>query len=88
MTHDVALSMPTTSGWGKATETIKCLVPMEVKEQFLKRQRELGYPSESDALRELCIVFAFGSDYLTKVHVERIRQLTSSMAGIGKEGER
>jgi len=77
------LSRPTTSGWGKSTETIKCLVPIEVKEQFLRRQRELGYPSESDALRELCIVFAFGAEHLAKVHADRIRRLADSMAGIG-----
>lgn len=80
-----SLARPTTSGWGKSTETIKCLVPIEVKEQFLRRQRELGYPSESDALRELCIVFAFGAEYLAKVHADRIQRLADSMAGISTE---
>lgn len=83
----VRLSRPTTSGWGKATETIKCLVAPEVKEAFMRKQRELGYPSESDAMRELVICFAFGREYLTKVHAERIQRLAQTVAGIGPEDE-
>lgn len=76
-------SRPTTSGWGKATETVKCLVSIEVKDAFTQKLRAMGYPSESDALRELIICFTFGKDHLVKVHADRIRKMAESMAGIG-----
>jgi hypothetical protein len=80
---DELLSRPTSSVWGKATETVKCLVPFEVKEAFTQKVRSMGYPSESDAMRELIICFTFGSDHLVKVHADRIRKMSESMSGIG-----
>lgn len=76
-------SRPATSGFGKSTETLKCLVPIEVKEAFSRRARELGYPSDSDALREAAILFSFGSEYLQKVHADRIENMARRMSGIG-----
>ncbi len=74
-------SRPTTSGWGKCTETLKCLVPDEEKAAFVSKSRALGYGSESDCLRELVMVFLHGHEAMAKVHAERLRLL----AGIGQE---
>ncbi len=79
----VMFSRPTTSGFGKCTDTLKCLVPLEVKEDFARRARSLGYPSDSDALREIVIAFTYGAGHLERLHLERIKQVTASMARIG-----
>lgn len=79
----VMFSRPTTSGFGKCTAVIKTLVPDEVKDDFAKRARELGYPSDSDALREAVMLFTYGVGYLQKVHAERIRRMAENMASIG-----
>lgn len=81
----VMFSRPTTSGFGKCTETLKCLVPAELKEDFARRARLLGYPFDSDALRELVIAFTYGAGHLERLHVERIKRVAESMAGIGTE---
>lgn len=81
----VSFSRPTTSVFGKATEVLKTSVCPEVKDAFARRARELGYPSDSDALREAVILFAFGSDYLQKIHADRIAAVAGRMAGIGTQ---
>lgn len=79
----VVFSRPTTSGFGKCTETLKCLVPDEVKADFGRKSRELGYLSDSDALRELVIAFTYGAGHLQRLHAERVQRVADSMAGIG-----
>lgn len=83
--HSVMFSRPTTSGFGKCTAVLKTLVPDELKDDFARRARELGYPSDSDALRELVMVFTYGAGHLQKVHAERIRKMSENMAAIGTE---
>jgi hypothetical protein len=58
-------------------------VPFEVKHAFHAKIRQLGYQSESDALRELVIVFTYGAAYLQKVHADRIQQVADSVSEIG-----
>lgn len=85
MSDTSTFSRPTTLGWGKATEPVKGMVPVEVKEPFARRWRELGYSSESDCVRELVVIFTFGSDFLQKLHAERIKRMADRMAGIVQE---
>jgi len=77
-------SRPTTP-WGKATETIKTLVPCEVKEDFARKLRAAGYATESDALRELVILFTYGPGHMKRMHDQRIDRMAQSMAGITSE---
>lgn len=79
----VSFSRPTTSGFGKCTETLKCLVPDETKTDFARVARERGYPSDSDCLRELVMAFTYGPEHLRRLHANRIDALAKSMAGIG-----
>ncbi len=75
------MSRPTTGGWGKCTSTMKTLVPDEIKDEFIRKSRSLGYASESDCLRELVMVFLRGHEEVARLHADRIRML----AGIGTE---
>jgi hypothetical protein len=77
---------PTSQGFGKCTATLKTLVPDEAKDDFVRRARELGYGSDSDALRELVFIFTYGADHLAKVHTDRINRVAGNMAAIGTEG--
>lgn len=83
--QEAMMSRPTTSGFSKSTDPVKGLVPPEVKEAFTRKWRELGYPSESDAVREIIILFTFGAEFLQKVHRDRIQRIADSMAAIGTE---
>ena len=85
---DSSLSRPTTSGFGKSTEAIRGLVPPELKEDFTRRWRLLGYASESDAVREMAFLFTYGAACLQKIHADRIQQVADNMAGIGAEAGR
>jgi hypothetical protein len=76
---------PTSQGFGKCTAPLKTLVPDEAKDDFIRRARELGYGSDSDALRELVFIFTYGADHLAKVHTDRITRVAGNMAGIGPE---
>lgn len=76
-------SRPTTSGFGKCTAPLKALVTDECKEDFARRARLLGYPSDSDCLRELIVIFTYGRDHLAKVHTDRIDAVARNMAEIG-----
>lgn len=79
-------SRPTTAGFGKCSERLSTLVPEEIKEEFERRARALGYPSSSDCLRELLIVWLRGADMLKKVHADRIAQVARNLSAIGSEG--
>lgn len=82
--HSGAVSArPTTTGFGKCTAPLKTLVPDEVKEAFVAASRELGYSSESDALRELVMMFTYGQEHLRKIHTNRIAAVAHNLSGIG-----
>lgn len=82
-TSEVLFSRPTSAAWGKATETLKTLVPEDVKADFAQVARRMGYASDSDALREIVMVFTYGPAMLRSVHVDRIDGVAQRMAGIG-----
>ena len=82
----VAASRPTTAGFGKSTESLKTMVPLEVKEDFVRQARFLGYPSDSDALRELVMLFTYGPEQLRKVHTDRIDGVARNLAGVLVDG--
>lgn len=79
MGQDSAFSRPTTGGWGKCTDTLKCLVPDDVKVEFIHKSRAMGYQSESDCLRELVMVFLRGQEAVAKLHADRIRLLAGTV---------
>lgn len=70
------LSRPTSLGLGKCTASLRALVPEELKEEFVKRSRGMGYASESDCLRDLIALWLLGPEEIAKVQAERIRRLT------------
>lgn len=70
---------PTSSALGKATEPIKSMLPMEVKDDLTKLWRSLGYGSESDFLRELVMVRLYGSDFMANLHAQRIRGVSQNL---------
>lgn len=80
---------PTSSAiGGKCTERVSTLLPEQVDLDFKRWALESGYPSASDALRELVIVATYGAEYLTKLHADRVGRIAQNMAGIGAEGSR
>lgn len=72
-------SRQTSMGWGKCTEKVSTLVPVDLKEEFARAAREHGYASESDALRELVIIFTWGAERLKRLHSDRIDAAAARM---------
>ena len=76
---EVMCARPTTSGLGKCTETIKTLVPDDLKQEFILKSRAMEYAAESDSLRDLVITFVPEADAVAKVHADRIRLLAGTV---------
>ncbi len=77
------MSRPTSTvlGGGKCTAVAKTLIPEQLKEDFGRKARELGYPGESECLRDLIALWTYGRE-----HVERMqRSRLAALAGIGTE---
>jgi hypothetical protein len=64
---------------GKCTETLKAMVPYDLKSDFIAKARSLGYASESDCLREMVQVFVHGHEAVAKVHAERLKRLAGTV---------
>lgn len=75
-------SRPILSNFGKSTESLKTILPLEVKEDFSRAARRRGYPSDSDALRELVMLFTYGPDQICKIHIERITEVARNLSSI------
>lgn len=79
----VMSARPTSAAFGKCTARLSTLVPDELKEEFDRKALRAGYPSASDCLRELVMVYLRGREYLVSVHRERIEALAENLTGIG-----
>lgn len=81
----VLSARPTSMSFGKCTARLSTLVPDEIKDEFDRKALRSGYPSASDCLRELVMVYLRGADYLVSVHRERIDALRQNLTGIGTD---
>lgn len=71
--------------FGKATEVLKTSVPLEVREDFGRKWRELGYESESAAIRALVEIATYGADHIESLHRTRVRRMAERMAIAGTD---
>lgn len=71
-------------GMGKCSATAKTLIPDQLKDDFIRKARDLGFDGEADALRELIAVFTYGLEHVESMHLQRIR----AMAGVVREPSR
>lgn len=71
--------------FGKATETIKTLIPGEVREDFARRWREMGCESESAAVRDLILIATYGADHIASLQAARVRGMAQRMAVAGTD---
>jgi hypothetical protein len=66
--------------FGKATETVKTMLPGEVRDDFARRWREMGCESESAALRDLILIATYGADHIASLQAARVRGMAQRMS--------